>query len=52
MLSFDNEEREVLLDQRWLELLISVLGERMGDIVTGKASSWTFKILKDICIFI
>ena len=35
LLSFHTEEREVLLDQRWLDLLISVLGGRMGDIVTG-----------------
>ena len=35
MLSFHTEERESLLDQRWLDLLISVLGGRMGDIVTG-----------------
>ena len=40
MLSFDTEEREALLDQRWLELLISVLGERLGDIVTGRTRLW------------
>ena len=36
MLSFNTEEREALLDQRWLEVLIAVLGGRMGHVVTGK----------------
>ena len=37
MISFNTEERKDLLDQRWLELLICVLGDRMGHIVTGRA---------------
>ena len=36
MLSFNTGEREALLDQRWLEVLLSVLGGRMGHIVTGR----------------
>ena len=36
MISFNTEEREDLLDQRWLEVLICVLGDRMGHIVTGR----------------
>jgi len=35
MISFNTEERKDLLDQRWLEVLICVLGDRMGHIVTG-----------------
>ena len=36
MLSFNTQERAVLLDQRWLDLLLTVLGDKMGDIVTGR----------------
>ena len=43
MISFETEERKTLLDQRWLEVLILVLGNKLGDnIVTGK-------IKRDFC---
>ena len=35
MICFDTEERQTKLDDRWLELLIMVLGDRAGSIVTG-----------------
>ena len=35
MFSFNIEERKDLLDQRWLEVLICVLGARMGQPITG-----------------
>lgn len=35
MICFDTEERQTRLDDRWLELLILVLGDRAGSIVTG-----------------
>ena len=37
MISFNTEERKVLLDQRWLEAVICVLGGGLGQIVTGRA---------------
>ena len=46
MLSFTTEEREALLDQRWLELLISVLGGRMGHLVTGRSGLDILKFQK------
>ena len=39
MICFDTEERQTKLDDRWLELLILVLGDRAGSIVTGIVSS-------------
>ena len=35
-LSFNTGERKDLLDQRWLEVLISALGGKMGSLVTGR----------------
>ena len=40
MLSFNTGEREALLDQRWLEVLLSVLGGRMGHVVTGRLTRY------------
>ena len=37
MLSFDTEERKELLEPRWVESVVCVLGGRLGDIVTGRA---------------
>ena len=48
MLSFNTEEREALLDQRWLEVLIAVLGGRMGHVVTGKKADVFFRLTRKI----
>ena len=51
MLSFNTEEREALLDQRWLEVLIAVLGGRMGHVVTGKRQTFSSFILGKSFLF-
>ena len=47
MVSFNVVERDELLDQRWVEVLIMMLGDRAGNIVTGTTILIRFSIFEN-----
>ena len=40
MIYFDKNQRRGMLDDRWMEALLMVLGDHLGSSVTGKDSSY------------